>query len=128
MCQKILFADDDPLMQRLYQHHLESAGFKLIAASTGREAVEAAGREKPRLAIVDFLMPEMDGLSAMQELKKAEATRAIPVILITADPNCYRYKRQFTDAGAAGFLTKPFSPAQLLETIRRLLPSVHCAA
>jgi CheY-like chemotaxis protein len=121
---KILFADDDPLMQRLYQHHLEHAGFKLVSASTGREAVEAARREQPRLGIVDFLMPELDGLSVVLELKRAEATKAIPVIMITADANGYRNKRQFMEAGAAGFLSKPFSPAQLLEAVHRLVPAV----
>jgi CheY-like chemotaxis protein len=118
---KILFADDDPLMLRLYQHHLARAGFSVVGASTGREAVETADCQKPQLAILDYLMPEMDGLFALLELKKAESTKAIPVIVISADPDGYRYQRQFTDAGAAAFLTKPFSPAQLLEVVHRLL-------
>ena len=122
MAAKILFADDDPLMRRLYERHIERAGYTLVGATNGREAVEVALREKPQLAIVDIMMPEMDGLSAVLELKKAEATKAMPVIVITADTKYYLYQREFTKAGAAVFLTKPFGPAQLLEAIRRLLP------
>jgi CheY-like chemotaxis protein len=121
MAAKILFADDDQLMRRLYQPHIEHAGFKLVEASNGREALETVAREKPRLAIVDFMMPEMDGLSVVLELKRMEATRAIPVVLISSDPKCYQYKKQFVEAGAAAFLTKPFNAAQLLEVIQRLL-------
>jgi DNA-binding response OmpR family regulator len=71
---KILFADEDRLMHRLYQPHIEHAGFKVVEA----EAVEAAARERPRLAVVDFLMPEMDGLSVVLELKRKEAPRRFP--------------------------------------------------
>jgi CheY-like chemotaxis protein len=121
MAAKILFADDDQLMRRLYQQHIEHAGFKLVEASNGREALETVASERPRLAIVDFLMPEMDGLSVVLELKRTEATKAIPVVLISSDPKCYQYKKQFVEAGAAAFLTKPFNAAQLLEVIQRLL-------
>jgi CheY-like chemotaxis protein len=123
MAAKILFADDDPLMHRLYQRPIEQAGFELVEAVNGREALAAAAREKPLLAVVDVMMPETDGLSVLLELKKAEATKAIPVILISGDPTSYRYKDQFVQAGAAVFLSKPFGAAQLLQVIQRLLGS-----
>jgi CheY-like chemotaxis protein len=122
MSAKILFADDDQFMHRLYQKHIEHAGFKLVEASNGREAIEVAARERPQLAIVDFMMPEIDGLSVVLELKRTEATKAIPVILISSDAKCYQYKKQFVDAGAAAFLPKPFGASQLLEVVQRLLP------
>jgi CheY-like chemotaxis protein len=121
MAAKILFADDDQLMHRIYQQHIEQAGFKLVEAGNGREALETAARERPQLAIVDFMMPEIDGLSVVLELKRKEATKAIPVILISGDAKCYQFKKQFVAAGAAAFLTKPFGASQLLEVIRRLL-------
>ncbi len=121
MCAKIVFADDDPLMERLYQPYLERAGFQWVGARNGREAVEAATREQPQLAIVDVYMPEMDGLSAMLELKQRKETRAIPVIVITADPEHYLYRERFREAGAAGFMVKPFSPSQLMQVIRGLI-------
>jgi CheY-like chemotaxis protein len=121
MAAKILFADDDRLMHRLYQQHIEHAGFKLVEAGNGREALEAAARERPQLAIVDFMMSEIDGLSVVLELKRTEATKAIPVVLVSGDAKCYQYKKQFLEAGAAAFLTKPFGASQLLEVIQRLL-------
>jgi CheY-like chemotaxis protein len=121
MAGRILFADDDPLMHRLYQPHLERAGYEFIGVTNGREAVEAAGRQHPDLAVVDLVMPELDGVSVVLALRRAEATKTIPVMLITADPNYYMCQRQFAQAGASGFLTKPFGASQLLEAIRRLL-------
>jgi CheY-like chemotaxis protein len=119
---KILFADDDPLMHRLYQHHIERAGYEFIGVTNGREAVEAAGRQHPDVAVVDLVMPELDGVAVVLALKGSEATRKIPVMLITGDPNYYLCQRQFAEAGASVFLSKPFGPGQLLQAIHRLLP------
>ena len=116
MTAKILFADDDRLMRRLYQRHIEQAGFELVEANNGREALEAVARERPRLAIVDFLMPEIDGLSVVLELKRTEATKDIPVIVISSDAKSYQYKKQFVEAGATAFLPKPFGASQLLQS------------
>ena len=118
MPHKILIVDDEPFMLRLIQHHLEHAGYEMIKARNGREAVEAATREKPRLVVMDAMMPNMDGLSALRQLKQGASTRAIPVIMLTANPHKYT-REEAESSGAAIFLTKPFSPTQLLEEIRK---------
>ena len=118
MPHKILIVDDEPFMLRLIQHHLENAGYEMIKARNGREAVEAATREKPRLVVMDAMMPNMDGLSALRQLKQGVSTRAIPVIMLTANPHKYT-REEAESSGAAIFLTKPFSPTQLLEEIRK---------
>jgi len=118
MAQKILIVDDEPFMLRLIQHHLEHAGFEMIEARNGREAVEAATREMPRVVVMDAMMPDMDGFAALRQLKQLEATRAIPVIMLTANPHKYTREEAET-SGAAIFLTKPFSPTQLIAEIRR---------
>jgi CheY-like chemotaxis protein len=123
MTTTILIADDDPLMHRLYGRHLERAGYRLLSATNGKEAVEMASRELPQLILMDVMMPEMDGLTAVLELQKAPATRAIPVVVITANPQYYLQQRELADSSATSFLTKPFGPSQLLQTIRRLIPS-----
>jgi CheY-like chemotaxis protein len=121
MMQKILVVDDEQIMQRLMQHHLTRAGFQMLVANNGREALEVAGRETPALIVMDIMMAEMDGLTALKELKKNEATKSIPVIVITA--NSHHVTRQEAEnSGAIAFMTKPFSPTQLLIEIRRLLP------
>ena len=118
---KILIVDDEPIVHRLLQHHLERAGYELLAATNGREAIEMATREEPELIVMDVMMAEMDGLTALRCLKKDDDTKGIPVIMITA--NSHAVTRQESEAaGAALFLTKPFSPNQLLNEIKRLVP------
>src|SRR5438132_14034670 len=118
MPHKILIVDDEPFMLRLIQHHLENAGYEMIKARNGREAVEAATRENPRLVVMDAMMPSMDGLAALRQLKQELSTRSIPVIMLTANPHKYS-REEAESSGAAIFLTKPFSPTQLLEEIRK---------
>jgi CheY-like chemotaxis protein len=121
MMNQILVVDDDQLMHRLFQHHLEKAGYRMLSAMNGREALEIASRENPGLIVMDIMMPEVDGLAALRELKKADATKAIPVIVITANGH-HLARKESESCGAALFLTKPFSPTQLLNEIRRLVP------
>ena len=121
MTNQILLVDDDQLMHRLFQHHLEKAGYQMLSATNGREALEIASRECPGLIVLDIMMPEVDGLAALRELKKADRTKAIPVIVITANSH-HLTRKESESSGAALFLTKPFSPTQLLNEIRRLVP------
>jgi len=123
MGPKILVVDDEPFMHRLMQHHLGRAGYQLISARNGREAIDLAVSEPPQLIIMDVMMAELDGLAALKQLKQGEITRAIPVIMITANPQAIT-RQECEASGAAVFMTKPFSPTQLLGEIRRLIPGV----
>ena len=119
----IMIVDDDPLMHMLYQRHLFMAGYEVMTAMNGAEAMNAAARTKPALILMDIMMPGMDGLSTLREFAKNEGTRDVPVIIITAGVHNYSSSREAAKFyGAAGFLTKPFSPAHLLAEIRRLIP------
>jgi CheY-like chemotaxis protein len=122
MKPKVLIVDDDPLMLVLYKRHLEAAGYELLTAKEGAEGVSIALRDSPQLILMDLLMPGMDGLSALRELKTAETTKGIPVVIITANVSSYTTKHESEMAGAAGFLPKPFSPAQLLAEVQRHAP------
>jgi len=121
MTKQIMVVDDDPLMHRLFQHHLEKAGYQMISAKTGREALDMAARQPPSLIVMDIMMPDMDGLEALRQLKKDEATKAIPVVVITANGH-YLARKESQNCGASVFLTKPFSPLQLLTEIRKIIP------
>ena len=118
MPNKILVVDDEPYMLRFIQILLERDGYEMIKAGNGREAVEVARREQPQLVVMDAMMPKMDGLTALRQLKQDAATRSIPVIVLTANP--HKFSREEAEScGATIFLTKPFSPTQLLAEIRR---------
>ncbi len=118
--KKILVVDDETFMHIFMKHHLTRAGYEVLAARDGREGLDQAARESPDLIVMDVMMDEMDGLSALRELKNAEATRGVPVIMITTSATALT-RRESEASGAAVFLTKPFSPTQLLEEIKRLL-------
>jgi CheY-like chemotaxis protein len=122
MAMKVLLVDDDPLMHRLYRHHIERAGYQLISAFGGAEGILTSLRELPQVIVMDIMMPELDGLAAIREIKRDEKTKDIPIIVITANPQYHLSQRESQWAGASVFLTKPFSPAILVSTIQRLAP------
>jgi CheY-like chemotaxis protein len=93
----------------------------MVSAMNGREALDLAARQPPNLIVMDIMMPDIDGLAALRELKKNDATKSIPVIIITANSNQLA-KQESANSGASIYLTKPFSPTQLLNEIRRLVP------
>jgi len=83
MPHTILVVDDDPITQRVLQHYLTRTGHHILTATNGRQAIEVAERELPALIILDVMMPEMGGLTALRQLKEIEATKSIPVIIVT---------------------------------------------
>jgi putative two-component system response regulator len=121
MAPKVLVADDDPIMHRVLQQYLERNGFEMISAGNGHQAVEFAARELPNVIVLDVRMPELGGLAALRQLKETEATKSIPVVIVTVnDDRVTQMESQVS--GAAAFLSKPFRPAELLEHIKRLIP------
>ena len=119
MPKKILAVDDEKHIVRLVQINLEKEGYIVVTASNGREALEKVASEKPDLIVMDVMMPEMDGLEALTELKKGLDTADIPVIMLTAkaqDADVFRGWQ----SGADLYLTKPFNPAELLTFVKRI--------
>jgi len=118
---KVLVVDDDPLTQRVLQHYLERAGYQMIGAINGREAIRLARHELPQLIILDVMMPDIDGWTVLRRLKKTEATKVIPVILLSGNADLMASEESLR-SGATQLLVKPISPDQLLNVIRRLIP------
>jgi CheY-like chemotaxis protein len=118
---KILIADDEVYSLRLLQMTLKKTGCELIPCKNGQEAVDRASEELPDLIVMDVMMPVMDSLTALAELKRNEKTAAIPVIMLTAKGQTLT-RTEAEQSGAEHFLTKPFSPTDLLEEVRMRLP------
>jgi two-component system alkaline phosphatase synthesis response regulator PhoP len=95
----------------------------MVSAFKGSDALEVAARELPQAIVMDIMMPEMDGLSAMREIKKDDRIKNIPVIVITANPHYHLSQMESRWAGAAVFLTKPFGPASLISALQRVISS-----
>lgn len=126
MVYKVLVVDDEPYMRRFIQILLERDGYQMISARNGQEAIQAAMRESPHLVVMDAMMPKMDGITALRQLKQEPSTRSIPVIVLTANPHKFS-REQAESSGATIFLTKPFSPTQLLDEIRRYTQGAQLA-
>ena len=120
MAKRILAVDDERHILRLVQINLEKAGYEVVTASNGREALDAVALHKPALIVMDVMMPEMDGLEALQNLKNDPDTADIPVVMLTAkaqDADVF----QGWQSGADLYLTKPFNPVELLTFVKRIL-------
>jgi CheY-like chemotaxis protein len=116
----VLIVDDDPFIRRLIATTLEDvAGMTLVQASDGQEAVEVAQRERPALAFLDIDMPRMSGIEACRRLRAAESTADATIVMLTAASGGPE-ERQAEEAGADLFLTKPFSPLELLRLVDEL--------
>jgi CheY-like chemotaxis protein len=116
----ILVVDDDPLIRRLIATTLEDvAGFELVEAGDGLEAIERAQSEQPSIVFLDIDMPHLDGISTCAELRSAPETSAATIVILTAATDD-RAERRAGEAGADLFLTKPFSPLDLLRLVDRI--------
>ncbi len=118
--KKILVADDDPAVVRMISLQLDDSQYEIISASTGKEAVTKVNQERPDLVILDYQMPEGDGIYVMTKLRTALESFTIPVILMTAYDSTELRQRAFR-LSADCVLAKPVSPAALLKEIKRKL-------
>ena len=117
---RILIADDEIYMVRLLEMTFKKDGYDVISCRDGREALATAATALPQLIVLDIMMPGLDGLGALRQLKENPATQNIPVIILSAKGQALT-KVEADQAGAALFLPKPFSPSQLLIETRRIL-------
>lgn len=116
----ILIVDDEPHMLRLVGFSLKSVGATLLTASSGLDAIKII-RERPvTLAIFDVHMKDIDGLTALTELRRDPVHRDLPVILLTGAGETH-IEEQGRTLGVKAFFRKPFSPAQLAARVRELI-------
>lgn len=117
--KKILIVDDDKNIRKILEIALEEE-WTVVAASSGEEAVELATNEQPELILLDRMMPGMDGLSTLRELRSREATKSVPVIFLTARVQTQDLE-DYSGEGVLGLLSKPFDPVTLVDEINELL-------
>lgn len=119
----ILVADDESHILNVVSLKLRNAGFNVVTARDGQEALELAQAEKPDLLITDYHMPQLSGIELCRRLKQEAATSGIPAIMLTA--RGYNLEPGDTEqSGILRMLSKPFSPRQLLTTVTEVLESL----
>lgn len=124
MGQKILIADDDPVILKLLEVNLEMEGYVVISAQDGQDAVEKATNERPDLVILDIMMPRMDGWTAREEMLKVPGLQSIPVIFLSARAQQADIRRGY-GVGVSEYVTKPFDPIALLEVVEKILAGTY---
>ncbi len=115
--KKVLIVDDE-LYIRLLVNDALSRDYIVLEASDGEKEIDIIRTQKPDLILMDILMPNLDGYTACCEIKKDEATRAIPVVMLTGVGHELN-KKLAQEMGADGYITKPFNLQELLDTVKR---------
>jgi CheY-like chemotaxis protein len=117
VAQTVLVADDNEVAQRLCRRVLEKAGYNVLVAGDGLEAVDVALAQSPVVVLMDVAMPGVDGLEAMRRIKVAKPN--LPIVIASAHSMASDRER-FLAAGADDVLSKPFRLAELVEVVERL--------
>jgi DNA-binding response OmpR family regulator len=120
MSGKILVVDDEPDALELIEFNLKAAGFEVVTAVDGRQAVKKAVSMLPALIVLDVMLPEIDGMEVCKTLRREPATARIPIIMLTA--KAAEIDRVLgLELGADDYVTKPFSPRELVLRVKGLL-------
>ena len=118
---RVVCIEDEPEMIDLVRLILGRRGFDVVGANGGLEGLEAVRRERPNLILLDLMMPDMDGWEVYQRIKADEELRRIPVIVVTAKAQSIDKVLGLHIAKVDDYITKPFGPQELLESVEKIL-------
>jgi two-component system alkaline phosphatase synthesis response regulator PhoP len=127
VARKILVVDDEAVLVETIAYNLEQAGYRVVTASDGNSALEAARSEGPDLILLDIMLPGMDGLEVCRQLRRESSTATTPIVMLTAKGDEID-KVVGLEVGADDYVTKPFGRRELLARIRALLRRVDYPA
>ena len=116
----ILVVEDEAALVTLLRYNLEREGFRVAAAADGEEALLLAREEKPDLVLLDWMLPLLSGIEVCRQLRRMTETRSVPIIMLTARGE-EGDKLRGLDSGADDYITKPFSPSELVARIRAVM-------
>lgn len=117
---KILAVDDEPDLIDLMQYHLVRAGHEVTTATNGWEAIHSIRQNRPDIILLDLMLPDLDGFGVCEILRRDPLTATIPIVIVSAwaSPDS---RNLGLELGALDYLTKPFSPHELVERVNRLV-------
>jgi two-component system chemotaxis response regulator CheY len=120
MAKKILVIDDSASLREVVSIALQGAGYEVVQAADGKQALDKLDGSRIHLAICDVNMPVMDGISFVKEAKKRQEYRFMPIIMLTTESRESR-KQEGQMAGAKAWVVKPFRPEQMLHAVAKLI-------
>jgi two-component system phosphate regulon response regulator PhoB len=118
--ERVLIVDDDPDILRLVSFNIAEAGFDVVTASTGRQALEMVQKQPPDLIILDLMLPDVDGMEVCRTLRQQNLPRRIPILMLTARGDEIDRVVGF-ELGADDYVAKPFSPRELVLRVKSIL-------
>ena len=121
MAQKIAIIEDDQAISQMYRIKFQAEGYEVETAENGKIGLELCEKMNPDIVLLDLMMPEMDGWEVYNSLRSDPETRSIPVIVVTARARTQEQLNALRVAKVEDYIIKPFGPAQLLESIERVL-------
>lgn len=116
----IVIAEDEPSILESLDFILRRAGWSIEAVTDGEAALERVRRVRPRMVVLDVMLPKRSGFDVLRQLRSDVETRAMPVLILTAKGQA-QDRRVAEELGADGFVTKPYSNAEVVDAVRRLL-------
>ena len=117
---KILAVDDEPELTELMQFHLVRAGHDVVTAANGWEAISSIKQRRPDIILLDLMLPDLDGFGVCEILRRDPVTATIPIIIISAWASTDS-RNLGLELGALDYITKPFSPQDLVRRVNRLM-------
>ncbi|CAO3360383.1 response regulator [Azospirillum melinis] len=120
MAKTILAVDDSASMRQMVKLTLSSAGYQVVEAADGRDALVKAKSGSFNLVLTDLNMPNMDGLTLIRELRTLPAYRGVPMVFLTTESDAGK-KAEAKAAGATAWIVKPFQQDQLLSVVRKIV-------
>lgn len=130
----VLLIEDEPNIVQLLRYNLQQEGYRVISIGNGEDGLRLAEQERPALIVLDLLLPRLSGLEVCRQLKRNAALRPIPILMLTAKAS-ETDKVTGLELGADDYVTKPFSPRELVARVRAILrrrealaPTVRCGA
>lgn len=118
--QSILAVDDSPSMRKMVAFTLTGAGYNVIEAVDGQDALEKADLHKIDLVLADQNMPRLDGIGLTKKLREHPNFKTIPILILTTESSD-QLKQAVKAAGATGWLVKPFDPNRLIDVIKKVI-------
>lgn len=116
---RILAVDDEPALTSLIEYHLGRAGHRVDTAANGWEAIDKVRHARPDLILLDLMLPDLDGFGVCEILRRDPGTATIPIVIISAWASLDS-RNLGLELGALDYITKPFSPHDLVERVNRL--------
>jgi two-component system chemotaxis response regulator CheY len=120
MTKIILSVDDSASVRQMVQLTLQGAGYQVVQANDGAEGLAKAQATPVDMVVTDLNMPVMNGLGLIRELRKLPAYRGVPILFLTTESDA-EMKKQAKEAGATGWITKPFQQEQLVSVVKKVL-------